>query len=319
MAKPDVINWLLEPENSSVRYRTQTELLNFDVTQPEIEVTKAQIDESKAVPNILKQMHPDGYWLQKNQTTRESIGDGVVYGSFATTHFCLAYLSELALTKSHPAVKKAANRYLDLLNDEGDWWNHMSCLYGYNIRTFSRLVYKDDKRFQKAIRQMFETDRLDGGYLYDMHEGKYKTKEVKSCVRGSVKTLIAFAELPEYHQHPRCRKLVDYFLVRGGIFNSTKTDLVNRDMKIFSFPITWGANSWEILLALSTMGYGKDSRLQSAWQFLNNKKTEEHKYLLYSTPSQSPFKVGKKNGPNKWITFYVLLAEKYRDSIPQIN
>lgn len=315
MAYQDIINWLLEPENPSVRFRTQTELLDLDIALPEVKAARAQIDDSKTVQNILKKMHPDGYWLQKNPRTKESVGDGAVYGSFATTHFCLAYLSELALTRSHPAVEKAASRYLDLLNDDGDWWNHMSCLYGYNIRTFIRLGYREDQRLQKVIRQMLETDREDGGYLCDMHEGKYKTKEVKSCIRGSVKTLMAFAELPERQNHPRCLKLVNYFLNRRGVFNSAKTDLVNRDMKIFSFPITWGANSWEILLALSKMGYGKDTRLHDAWKFLNKRKTEDNKYPLHSTPSQSPFNVGKKNEPNKWITFYILLAEKYRDNV----
>ncbi len=319
MGSSHILKWLLEPENPSIRFRTQTELLDLDDTLPEVEAVNAQIESSKSVRDILKKMHPDGYWLQKNPRTRESIGKGVVYGSFATTHFCLAYLSELALTKQHPSVKKAANRYLDLIDDDGDWWNHMSCLYGYNIRTFIRLDYKDDDRLKKAIEQLLNTERMDGGYLCDMHEGKYKTRETKSCIRGSVKALLAFSELPEYQNHPRCLKLVDYFLSRGGIFNSEQTDLVSRDMKVFSFPVTWGSNSWEILLALSKMGYGNDLRLKKAWKFVNTMKTKEGFYKLHATPSQSPFKVGKKNEPNKWITFYILLAEKFRKSMLNTN
>jgi hypothetical protein len=91
-------------------------------------------------------MHPDGYWLQRNPRTKEYVGDGVVYGSFATTHFCLAYLAELGMDGSHPQVAKAAERYLNLQKPDGDWWDHFSCLIGYNIRTFILLGYREDER-----------------------------------------------------------------------------------------------------------------------------------------------------------------------------
>ncbi len=36
-------------------------------------------------------------------------------------------------------------------------------------------------------------------------------------------------------------------------------------------------------------------------------------YPLDSTPAQSPWKVGRKGIANPWVTFYVLLAMKFRD------
>ena len=33
--------------------------------------------------------------------------------------------------------------------------------------------------------------------------------------------------------------------------------------------------------------------------------------VLDMTPAQSPWKVGKTGEPNKWVTFYCLLAPKY--------
>ena len=63
----NVINWLLEEENPSVRYRTLTELLDRPPDDSEVVRAREQIPSSVAVTNILDRMHPDGYWLWKKQ------------------------------------------------------------------------------------------------------------------------------------------------------------------------------------------------------------------------------------------------------------
>ena len=306
----DMMEWLLETENPSVRFRALDELLGRGES-PEALEAKHLIPSSAPVISLLEKMHTDGYWQQKNQQSGRVLGDGVEYGSFGTTHFCLAYCAELGLDKTHPLVAKAAERYLGLQKEDGDWLGHYSCLYAYNIRTFVKLGYLRDEHIQKAIDLMLNTARPDGGYLCDMHEKPSKRQE-KSCIRGSVKALLAFAELPEYWKHTRCLALVDYFLSRHGIFKrKDHTIFVNDDMKRNSFPVIWRANVWEILYALAKMGYGRDERLQDAWEVLDSRKDSEGRYRLDWTPTQCPFKVGKAGEPNKWVTLYCLLDKKY--------
>jgi len=305
------INQLLETEDVSLKYRILSELLDYEYDNEYLQTLRNQIPDSKPVKKILDKMHPDGYRLQTNSRTKKTVGVGIAYGSFASTHFCLSYLSELAITREHRAIEKAANRYLNLQKENGDFWNNMSCLSGYNIRTFIKLGYRDDKRLQKSIDLVLSTKRNDGGYLCEMHEKRSKKK--KSCIRGSAKVLMALADLPEYWEHPRCIELLDYFLQRNGVYNSSGNELVNRDMWTFSYPFTWGTNSWEILLALSKMGYGKEDRLKNAWKLIESKKDRNGFYPLDFTPAQSPWKVGKRGEANPWVTFYVLLAKKFRD------
>lgn len=306
----DVYKWLLEPEDPSVRYRTLVELLDRGDTEEAQEAKKA-ISGSEAAKKLEAAMHPDGYWLQKDYKGR-IIGDDVEYGSFGTTHFCLAYCAELGLDRTVPFVEKAASRYLDLQKDDGDWFEHLSCQYAYNIRTFIRLGYRNDPRVQKTIDLMLDTDRKDGGYLCDLHE-KGKRRPQKSCIRGAAKALLAFSELPEYWNHERCLRLVDYFLERNGICKrSDPTRFVNKDMMSDSFPIVWRTNVWEILYGLGKMGFGSDERLAGAWNLMESRKDADGRYRLDWTPPQSPWKAGKKGEPNKWITLYCMLAEKYK-------
>ncbi len=307
-----IINQLSTVDDVSLKYRILTELLDYSLDNESVVEQKKQIPDSKSVKKIIDKMHPDGYWLQTNPRTKKTVGDGVEYGSFASTHFCLSYLSELGMTKEHPAIEKAADRYLSLQKEDGDFWNNMSCLTGYNIRTFIKLGYRDDERIQKSIDLLLNTERADGGYLCEMHEKKSKKK--KSCVRGAAKVLLALSELPEYREHPRCKKLVDYFLNRNGIYNSKLTEFISRDINVFSFPLTWGTNTWEILMALSKMGFGNDERLDNAWKLLANRQLKNGFYPLDTTPAQCPWKVGKKGDANPWVTFYVLLAIKYKDN-----
>lgn len=294
-----------------MKYRTLTELFDRSLSDHEVMECNGEITDSVPVKDLLRKMHPEGYWLQKNPRTGKALGDGTEYGAFGTTHYCLSYLAELGMDRTNLQVAKAADRYLNLQEEDGDFRHHYSCLLGLNIRTFIMLGYRDDSRVQRSIDLLLHTERPDGGYLCDWHEGKYKTKPVKSCIRGSVKALLAFSYLPEYWKHYRVKKLVDYFLLRGGIFKSTNPkELVNRDMERNSFPITWRANVFEVLYALSKMGTGKDRRLGRAWSFLDTKVDEKGRYVLDWTPEQSPWKVGKRSQPNKWITLYANLAHK---------
>ncbi|MGZ6346894.1 MAG: hypothetical protein ACXWNC_04905 [Anaerolineales bacterium] len=312
----NVIHWLLEEDNPSVRYRALKEILGYQDNSPEIIQAKSAILQSHPVRSLLEGMHPDGYWLQKNPRTHRVVGDGVVYGSFGTTHFCLSYLSELGMDRTNSLIQKAAERYLELQQQDGDWIGHYSCLVGYNIRTFVRLGYKEDKHILRAMNLLNQTCREDGGYLCDIHEGKTKTKSVKSCFRGSVKALLAFSEFPNYWDEPRCKQLVNYFLRRGGIFQSKHPGIpVNRDVQTQSFPISWRANLYEVLYALSKMGYGSDERLQSAWEMMEGQADSSGRYHLDWTPTQSPWVAGKRGEVNKWITFYAQAARKNNSRI----
>ena len=315
-----VIDWLLEENDPSVRYRTLRELLDVPANDPQVKAARALIADSADAQRIFKKMHPDGYWQQKSSTSRELLGDGVEYGSFATTHFVLSYLAELGFMVDDPRVAKAAGRYLDLQKADGDFWLHISCLYAYNIRTFVLLGLRDDARVQRTIELMLAAERTDGGYLCDMHEGKYKTRAVKSCIRGSVKALLAFAELPEYWAHPRCLTLVDYFLERGGVFKrSNPQEAVSDDAVRTSYPIIWRASISEILYALAKMGYGNDKRLARAWDVLESKRDAKGRYIMDWTTTSALLKAGARGEANKWITLYALLAQKQRAANPTLE
>lgn len=322
MKTPDhIINWLLETSDPSMRYRTYTELLGYSITAEQGLDYQREISSSIAAQKIFTRMHPDGYWLYKKKGSSQLVGDGVEYLSSATTHYCLAYLSEMGMTRENPVIEKAAERYLNLQSPDGDWYQHLSCLFGYNLKTYIKLGYRDDHRINKTIKLLVDSVRSDNGYLCEIHEKKSNRKPVKSCIRGSVKALEAFTELGEaYWQHPSCIRLVDYFLDRNGIYKRGKPEeYVNKDVQLLIYPFLWSSGFLQILYCSSKMGYGNDGRLKKVWELLESKKDSSGKFPLDWTPTQCPWKVGTQGKENKWVTFYAYLAEKYRDTVTDIR
>ena len=248
----NVLDWLLEEENPSVRYRTLTELLDRKLDDPEAMQAKALIPSSKPVKRIFSKMDPEGYWLHfdKRKGRGVWVGDGVEYHDFASTHFNLAFLAELGMDRGDERVSLAAERYLGLQKPDGDFMDRYSCLYAYNLRTFIMMGYRDDARIQKIVDLMVGTERYDGGYLCDQHEGKHKDRPTKSCIQGSLKALTAFAALPELWNSPRCEELVSYFLKRRICFRMKRPDKpVVWDTCSTIFPFVWMASLLEALYA----------------------------------------------------------------------
>ena len=315
MIPADLLSWLLDPSDPSLCFRVGTELLDMPPDDPDLADYQRAIPSSPSVTRILDLMHPDGYWLQRNPRTGQVLGDGVEYGSFATTHFCLSYLAELGMDRTDERVGRAAERYLDLQQPDGDWYRHLSCLVGFNIATFLRLGYRDDPRLTRSVDLLLASIRPDNGYLCELHERP--SRRSKSCIRGSTKALEAFAALGGvYREHESCLRLVDYFLQRGGIYRRDDPEqFVNTDVHTLIFPFHWRAGLLQILLGLGRLGFGEGERLGRAWDLLESKADAQGRYPLEWSPTQSPWKVGRRGEPNGWVTFYAYLARKHGERL----
>lgn len=311
--EPSVIDWLLEEADPSVQYRTLTELLDLPASDPQVQRAKSLISTSKPVQKIFAHMHPDGYWLYRG------LGEGVDYAISSSTHFVLAFLAELGIDRSDPRMAKAVERYLGLRAEQleyaawikvPDYQSGQSCLYAYNLRTFIRLGYRDDPRVQARIDTLLGDTRPDGGYLCRRSNFSAQTK---SCIRGTVKALTAFAEIPELWGTGRCQDLVNYFLRRRIYYRTDRPDQIIRgEVTSTIFPFVIAASLLEPLVALSAMGYGIHPALQPAWEMLETKKDAAGRYILDWYPN-SYLNPGPKKQANKWATFYACLAIKQKE------
>ncbi len=310
-----VLSWLLEPSNPSVRYRTLIELLNYSPYDSEIQLTYNEILNWEPVLKIKNAMHPEGYWQVKVEKGK-IVGKGTEYRTFNTTHWVLGYLVEYGLTRKEEFINLASNRYLDLQKKDGDFWQHLSCLYGLNLHTFSKLGFESDSRIQKTIDLVASSIRHDNGYLCDLHEGKKsKGRPVKSCFRGTLKVLFGLAEFPSTWTQPSVKALVNYFLNRELVFKRSKpNELVVKNAGALVFPFTYREGLLENLYPLLKMGYGSHPKFAKAWELFESKKLLDGKFPLEWNPTNKYLNPGNKGEANKWITFYAYLLYKLKNS-----
>jgi hypothetical protein len=315
-----VSDWLLEKNDPSIRYRYLTEYLGEKESNPDVREAKKEIKESKPVVRIFKKMHPDGYWLHRGK------GAGIEYASSASTHYVLSYLAELGMRKDDKRIEKAVERYLSLVSPDTpdpapwqippDYRNHQSCLYAMNLRTFQILGYGNDKKIAVRKSILLEDNRFDGGYLCDRPSF---TETTKSCIRGSIKALMAYSQYPDLWNHQRCKDLVAYFLKRRVAYKmANPTELIRGEMFSLMFPFIHNGNLIEPLYALSKMGYGKRPELTDCWEQLERKMLHDGRMPIDRAPV-TIFKSGEKGKPNKWITFYAYMALKFREENSRIK
>jgi hypothetical protein len=303
---PGVLSWLLEEENLAVRHRTLMQFLGRKPSDPDVQQAKAQLPSDRVVGKLLAKMHPDGYWLHRGQ------GADLRYAMSSSTHFVLAYLAELGMDRSFPAIARAAERYLNLGEDRVPG-KYQACVDFHNIRTFVMLGYRDHPRVEQWINILLRVYRHDGGYLCIRPSF---TDGTKSCIRGTIKGLTAFSVLPELWQSSRCRALVDYFLSRQVIYRKDGSEeLVLGELAAIRFPFVIAGSLLEPILALSTMGYGRHAGMRDCWRTLEAKRDGHGRYTLDGA-APVVLKAEAAGAPSKWATFYGWLAKKHRDGVP---
>jgi hypothetical protein len=309
----NVLGWLLESSNPSIKYRTLVELLDYSPSNTEVQDAYEEILKWKPIRFIKKSMQPDGYWQVKVDNGK-IIGKGTEYRTFNTTHWVLGYLAEYGLTRKEKFIEKAANRYLNLQKKDGDFWQHLSCLYGLNLHTFARLGYNSDERIKETINLALSSIRHDNGYLCDLHNKKKKKgKPLKSCYRGALKVLFGFCEYPTIWNHDSVKNLINYFLDRDLIYKTTKRDqLVVKNADALVFPFTYREGLIEILYPLLKMGHGDHPNLEKTWSIFETKKMNDNKFPLDWIAKNKYLKLGKIAEPNKWATFYAYLLYKLK-------
>lgn len=305
-----VIEWLLDPSNPSVRYRTLTELLDHGVEDPVVIEAKSQILDYPVVKKILSLIKQDGDWPWSDGYDSPELG--------------FNYLGEVGIDKSHELINKAANVFLSRQIDNGQFpniyfktkrgkivYDDQSCYIAMMLRGFVRMGFGNDPRVKKSIQFLLTQDRWDGGYLCTKSYVKSGTK-TKSCIRGSKSVLMLFAELPELWDTPQCQNLLSYFLDRKVFYRrNNHNEFVKGEPRLI-YPFYWEFDLLGVLLALSKMGYGNHPDVVDAWKLLEEKRNPDGTFNLDWTMPKCAFNVGKKGEANKWVTLIAYLSLKQK-------
>jgi len=324
----ETLDWLLEPADPGVRMFTLTDLLDRPANDPDVMRAAGEINHAPPVSTILEEQEPGGNWGPEKK---------FYTGKYNSTVWTLLVLAELGASAADERIQKACAFILDHSQhaDSGGFSMRagraggqgsgvIPCLTGNMLWVLIRFGLLDDPRVQSAVDWVTQYQRFDDGdgeaptgWPYDRWEicwGRH------TCHMGVVKTLKAFAEIPESARSRAVRETIDraaeFMLIHHVFKRSHNLDRVSKPgWKKFGFPLMYQTDVLEILNLLLGLGY-RDSRMREAVELVRSKRGSDGRWLLENSYNPSLLvPIGEKGAPSKWITLNALKALRHAEGL----
>jgi hypothetical protein len=322
---PDLLSWLLEPDNPSVRYFALTDLLDRKESDPEVKKVKAGIMEYGIVPKILEKQHAEGFW---------GTGRDFYTAKYKGTVWQLLILAELGADGQNANIKKGCEYLLAHSQDSerGGFAIHESakngggrqsevipCLTGNMVWTLIALGYLTDARVQRGIDWINEFQRFDDGDGAAPAGGPYDRYEMcwggHTCHMGVVKTLKALSQIPSAMRSKATVRTIDraveYLLLHHVYKKSHNYKAVSKPGWLkFAYPLMYQTDVLEILRILTSLGC-RDTRMQEAIDLVISKRDKSGRWKMENTfNGKIIVDIEQKGEASKWITLNALRAIK---------
>ena len=309
-----ILMWLLEDKEPSIRYKTLTQLLDRSCDAQDVLAAKASVANCKNVNRIFSRANADGLFPHKPG----------YYGNWTTIKY-LTILAELGLKSDDARIWPVIDWILTPGNDKCEHFvqkefpnayilddaNMGSCGQVRFLSTLVRLGYLDDMRVRRLIDVFVDKVRFDGGYLCKWKKSPHSGQEPKSCYAATVPALLLYAELPEgYRTGKAYDALIAYFVSRDMIFSKVEPGLLIADTRMAFFDGEL-SQILTIAYAMSKLGLGQIDQMRRVREILNGKPCVDGRYVLEATNSKKAILMDKPGMPSKWITFYMMLMHKY--------
>src|SRR3989442_1059436 len=170
----DLVDWLLEEDQPSVRYYTLLDLLGRKENDPEVREAYSKIPRRGWAKDILELQKPGGYWEPNEPAspTEENVLrrpanflrwlNFLFRPGYVTTNWRALVLSDLGLTSKDRRIGKIADLFFRF---------HFPVHYHYDILVgldfITKLGYADDRRLRPALRILKDKRQPDGTWLLD--------------------------------------------------------------------------------------------------------------------------------------------------------
>jgi len=189
MPRDKVRDWLLEPDQPSVRYLALTQLLGKSETDSDVRDAKARIPSAGWAAEILARRDAGGWWVRDAHPMSPK---------YVAMNWNLLALSDLGATCAIPEVRASCEVWMKKSPLNGGGVGGMSnghghhCYTGNMTRALIRFGYGDDRRVRKALDWLVLTAHPKGGWTC----WNYKDAPATGRTLDSWEGLSAFAVYP---------------------------------------------------------------------------------------------------------------------------
>jgi hypothetical protein len=310
----DTIEWLLEPDNPSVRYWTLLDLLDMSSDSEEAHTARNSIMASDPVQRILGAQSTEGYWVHEE--------DMYLPKYTATTHQLLI-LAELGATRT-PIIDKAIEQVYRFQRNSGHFLKELpksekgkdsvvkdGCCFDGNVLFYlNHFGYLKDPRTQKLLQFIYDYyDEENTGWRCRAYPINPDGVFPVNCYMGATKILKAFSTIPESQRSPEMKKIIELEtekILENRVYKYLKTPEGERKDKAgwkkFGFPLFYQGDLLEVMVTLTRLGI-HDERMQDALNIIKETRQKDGRWLLKDSFNGKMWTdIEEKNKPSKWIT-----------------
>ena len=310
----DTIDWLLGPENPSVRFWALQQLEDKTIDDSEVVESQDAVMVSPCVKSILGEQKGEGHWGNYSNMYEPKYR--------ATTH-TLLLLAELG-AKRTDATEAAIEHLYQFQRDSGHFLYQLPktekgrasivkdgcCLDGNILYYLIHFGYLDDPRTEKLIDFQVDYHSDDvGGWKCRAFPINRNTVFPENCYMGAVKILKGLAQIPRQKWSSDLERIINQeveIIFDNEIFRYLRNPDGSRKDKAgwkrFGFPLFYQSDILEVLDTLTKLGV-KDNRMQEAIDFVNKNQGVDGKWLLKNTYNgKMDCEIDEKNKASKWVT-----------------
>ena len=321
------IDWLLEPNDVSVRYLALRDLAH--ASAKELAIAKKQAHTEGRIAKVLAKMNEEGYWR------KPGAGYSPKYHGTVWSIILLAQLG--ASIEMDKRIERACSYLLDhSLTKAGQFTVHgtasatIDCLQGNLCAALLDLGCKD-ARLDQAFEWMARSVTGEGVAPMKDKSAPLRYYAAKCgpkfacgannklpCAWGAVKVMLAFSKLPKKKRTKLINNAID-----TGVDFLFSTDPAQADYPCgyadqpsgnwwkCGFPVFYVTDLLQNVEALVGLGYGKDPRLANALAIIREKQDTQGRWLMeYDYTGKTWGNFGAKKQPNKWVTLRALRVLK---------
>ena len=313
LVNQETLEWLLGPENPSVRFWTLQQLEDKPLDHPDVREAQDVLMSSPCMKTILEAQRGEGHWVNYNNMYLPKYT--------ATTH-TLLILAELGAKKT-PDIEKAIEYLFMFQRNSGHFLTDLPktekgkdsivkdgcCIDGNVLFYLIHFGYLSDTRTEKLIDFQVEYHSDDvGGWKCRAFPINKSTVFPENCYMGGVKMLKAIARIQKAQRSGDLDRIINQeveIILENEIFRYLRKPDGSRKEKAgwkrFGFPLFYQSDVLEVLDILTELSI-KDERMQESIDFIINSQ-QDGRWLLKNTYNGKMFcEIDEKNKPSKWIT-----------------
>jgi hypothetical protein len=299
----NIINWLLEDENPSVKLYTKREILGEKINDAQIKYFTNAIVNSEPVKSILSLQNPGGWWQENTYS---------FHPLYKNTFWQLYFLSQLGVKREVKGIDRVVKLFIkNMQTEKGSfpsttrYSGNLLCMQGISLEMLLRLGYFNEEFTKKTIAFI--------GDLVYRNDYRCKYRQNLRCPWGTIKILKAFNLIPKENKNTLVESTLNKatkFILSHDIVeaNYPRKNKRSSHWFLFGFPRGFQSDILEATSAVVDTGCSKNvTNLKNAFKYIMDKRLKDGTWKMeFSLNGKMLVDIEKKNKPSKWITYLAL-------------